>query len=968
MAVITVAATAFPAQPAPKGGGRDQRGPVVAFNRRGLESRHRKANERYHLRGMLPVPAPIREDFETPAFPPVGWAISNPDPASITWEYASGVSGYGSGVGSAWMDFYSYEISPGHRDELRTPAVTGLLATDSLVLDYAYAEYDDPFYGPDSLLITVSTNGGGTFPLTIFADGGATLATGAPTTLPFSPGSSDWRTLRLPLPVAVAGSPVVVSFTAVNGYSNNLFIDNVFLGSVPANDIQALKVLTPASGSKQRTTLQPRGIIRNAGTGGQVSVPTRFQILSPTGTLLYDSPVVITTLSSGESDTVTYPGFTVPATAGIYTARLLARNIGDENPGNDTVVSQFFRPGMISGLIMVGPGGTLPTLRSAVDTLNHSDVVGPLTFRLTGPLYNEVAPLTISEVDGSGPSAPVTFVPAPGLAVTVNVPGTPEQSYALAIRGSSHITIDGGDPTSSLTIRATGDDGAVALYVAGLMGRPSCYNTLSNLALQTAADSGSSSSGYYGLLLAGYDETQKDTGNTVIRCAISRHGQAGIAVQNVHALRIESSSIRDWTQRGGSTDVRGIWLFSGVTQAVLRGNGIGNIRNLVNGWWAFGIEHSGGAGSSLLCSSNSIWGIGSTGAGTGTNLAAGIWSSSALNSGDRYYYNSIHMYGVESSTSPESRSSAMEFVVPAPSGLRLRNNIGVNTTLHGGGGPATRAYAVYLAAPSWPGQDTCDRNDWWTPGASGAVGYFNGQVRSSLGSWRTATGQDGSSLSADPRFVNLQDLHVALGSSPVGNAAVPLAGEAVDIDGDPRSPVAPDIGSDEFGAGHITVTVPLLTGWNMIASPVLAAAGGDSVRRLFAGALAPYAFAFSPSSGYEQHFIMENGKGYWEKFAMAGSAYPAGNMLLTDTIYVDQGWNMVGSISVPVDTGSVVALPAGIKSSSWFAYAGGYAATDSLIPGRAYWIKASAAGRFILQGPPPVFLPPIVRNSGVLSR
>jgi hypothetical protein len=63
---------------------------------------------------------------------------------------------------------------------------------------------------------------------------------------------------------------------------------------------------------------------------------------------------------------------------------------------------------------------------------------------------------------------------------------------------------------------------------------------------------------------------------------------------------------------------------------------------------------------------------------------------------------------------------------------------------------------------------------------------------------------------------------------------------------------------------------------------------------------------------------------------------------------------MVGSISVPVDTGSVVALPSGLRSSLWFGYAGGYAAVDTLVPGASYWVKSRIAGRFVLRGLPPV--------------
>jgi len=165
--------------------------------------------------------------------------------------------------------------------------------------------------------------------------------------------------------------------------------------------------------------------------------------------------------------------------------------------------------------------------------------------------------------------------------------------------------------------------------------------------------------------------------------------------------------------------------------------------------------------------------------------------------------------------------------------------------------------------------------------------------------------------------------------------------------------LTPDIGCDEFSSNHITVPVSLRGGWNMISNPVVSQAGQDSVRTLYPEAMFPYAFSFTPSSGYEQQTVLEKGKGYWEKFGSVGMQFPSGDMRLLDTLEVQAGWNMIGSISVPLDTGMVVALPSGLRTSAWFSYAGSYAAADTLLPGSAYWVKAAFQGRFVFAGPPP---------------
>ena len=67
-----------------------------------------------------------------------------------------------------------------------------------------------------------------------------------------------------------------------------------------------------------------------------------------------------------------------------------------------------------------------------------------------------------------------------------------------------------------------------------------------------------------------------------------------------------------------------------------------------------------------------------------------------------------------------------------------------------------------------------------------------------LDNWRTATGQDANSISADPQFVSTTDLHITDTSSPAGNVATPIAGITIDIDGTTRDAATPDIGADEF--------------------------------------------------------------------------------------------------------------------------------------------------------------------------
>jgi hypothetical protein len=70
-----------------------------------------------------------------------------------------------------------------------------------------------------------------------------------------------------------------------------------------------------------------------------------------------------------------------------------------------------------------------------------------------------------------------------------------------------------------------------------------------------------------------------------------------------------------------------------------------------------------------------------------------------------------------------------------------------------------------------------------------------------------------------------------------------------------------------------------------------------------------------------------------------------------DSIPVVAGWNMIGSISSPVDTASVLSIPPGNRVSNFFGYNGSLSSVATLVPGKAYWVKVSAPGMLVL-GPP----------------
>jgi hypothetical protein len=149
--------------------------------------------------------------------------------------------------------------------------------------------------------------------------------------------------------------------------------------------------------------------------------------------------------------------------------------------------------------------------------------------------------------------------------------------------------------------------------------------------------------------------------------------------------------------------------------------------------------------------------------------------------------------------------------------------------------------------------------------------------------------------------------------------------------------------------GETGIVINIVTGqvgWLMVSVPYQHA---DCSKNFLFSNSASNAFLFNPSAGYQPKDTMQYGLGYWLKFD-AGSPpmILSGMTMTTVTIPIHQGWNMIGSISNPVPVSTIISDPPGMVLSSFFKYKAGYAATDTIKPGRGYWVKADQAGTLTL--------------------
>lgn len=159
---------------------------------------------------------------------------------------------------------------------------------------------------------------------------------------------------------------------------------------------------------------------------------------------------------------------------------------------------------------------------------------------------------------------------------------------------------------------------------------------------------------------------------------------------------------------------------------------------------------------------------------------------------------------------------------------------------------------------------------------------------------------------------------------------------------------SPDTISVEGVGQNFAINISYNSNWNLISNPVMTSK--DSVLQLFRSALSSYVYHFITNVGYERKFVIETGKGYWAKFSEAGSESIQGNLILCDTIDVHAGWNLVGSISIPVSVGEIVPLNTTIVSP-FYGFRNGYNISDTILPGSGHWIKVSNEGHLILASP-----------------
>jgi hypothetical protein len=89
--------------------------------------------------------------------------------------------------------------------------------------------------------------------------------------------------------------------------------------------------------------------------------------------------------------------------------------------------------------------------------------------------------------------------------------------------------------------------------------------------------------------------------------------------------------------------------------------------------------------------------------------------------------------------------------------------------------------------------------------------------------------------------------------------------------------------------------------------------------------------------------------GFWMKFDETQTVDITGVDVFFDSIRLNAGWNIIGSISTPVQVTTIESDPPGMVLSEFFTYRdSSYSSVDTLYPWNGYWVKSDRVGKLVI--------------------
>ncbi|MDP6144021.1 MAG: hypothetical protein QGF49_07755, partial [Candidatus Marinimicrobia bacterium] len=136
------------------------------------------------------------------------------------------------------------------------------------------------------------------------------------------------------------------------------------------------------------------------------------------------------------------------------------------------------------------------------------------------------------------------------------------------------------------------------------------------------------------------------------------------------------------------------------------------------------------------------------------------------------------------------------------------------------------------------------------------------------------------------------------------------------------------------------ITLEHTAGWNMVGLPLIAES--TNVQDLFPESVNGSLYSFNGT--YFSEDVLVPGTGYWLNFYADGSSVIQGEPFTELTIELSQGWNLFSGISDEIPIGGINDSENIIVEGTIYGFQGAYINAETIEPGKAYWINASADG------------------------
>ncbi|MEM6964257.1 MAG: S8 family serine peptidase [Bacteroidota bacterium] len=209
-----------------------QKNPMVVFNEEGnydvtLITTNAYGTTQINKTAYLEIShgdnIPFGDHFTMPNINLEKWKIHNGD-NSTTWATTNTTGRDGQPTQAIFMNNHSYN-AVGEKDELQSVVIDLSEAQQPFLrFDWAYAQFSSNF--ADGLQVLLSTDCGENYDAVIFDKHGDELATVEDHISGWFPQKSyEWKTAEIDLSDYI-GSSVAIKFISVNGFGNNLFVDN----------------------------------------------------------------------------------------------------------------------------------------------------------------------------------------------------------------------------------------------------------------------------------------------------------------------------------------------------------------------------------------------------------------------------------------------------------------------------------------------------------------------------------------------------------------------------------------------------------------------------------------------------------------------------------------------------------------------------------------------------------------------